>query len=141
MTEVDEQPITHEAGHEAVETLDDPNAGRLIVEDDLAKILRVELLCHFGGADHVAKHYRQVPALSLLPGSAECRLQARAAATAEPLPGLVAESAGGTGGRQRATALGTETSPFAIIRLAPGAGNRHRNPLNRPFRQRSAAPV
>jgi len=65
VAEIDQHAVAHVFRNETIEPGDDPRDGAVIGGDDLAQIFRIEARGEFGRPDQIAKHHRQLPALSL----------------------------------------------------------------------------
>src|SRR5262249_50839268 len=122
--EVDEQAIAEFPGEVAAEAPDGAGGGLLVLREEAALLLGVELLRERRRADQVAEEHRQLAALACWHrGVGLGRRRAgrwrhggepRAAPAAELLPRLVRRATRGATGGERRTAFGTEAPIDAV---------------------------
>ena len=76
IAEIDQHPVAHVFGDEAVEAADRLGDGAVVVPDQLAQILRVKPRRQRRRADQIAEHHRQLPAFGVdcrRGGGSRCR--------------------------------------------------------------------
>ena len=127
--EVDEQAIAEFPGDVAAEAPDGAGGGLLVLRDEVAPLLGVELLRERRRADQVAEEHRQLAALAgrhrglglgrRRAGCGRPGREPRAAAAAELLAGLVRRATRGATRGERRTAFGTE-APIEAVGVPAG---------------------
>src|SRR5215472_2128374 len=65
VAEIDEHAVAHVPGNKPLESTDDIGDGPMICGNDLAQILGIKPRGELSGADQIAEHYSQLPALGI----------------------------------------------------------------------------